>query len=231
MNLWYCVECGNYYFLEPKTKKDEDSQLQQCSLCKTMSIVPIHKLNLGNPEYNNDFLKSFTVGMQQEFPNLTFDDERPSYRPLNYLIPALNKTKHFVHIVTESIDGFFIGMLAPKFFESDIEIHIIVWHPQKIYPDLKRLMEHSVFIRGYERGIRPFARGIMVETISEAHQKLIILDGETAFYGSANATLDGWTRDGELIKFTNDIDEIQNLNREYFSKFIIKKHQFNTINH
>jgi len=189
-----------------------------------MSIVPLHTLSQVFPLNDNDVtLESFANRMEQEFPNLTFDDPRPGYRPLDYLIQSLNRTKHFIHIVTESIDGFFIGMLAMKYYESDIEIHIIVWHPQKMYPDLKRLMEHSVFIKGYERGVRPFARGILVETISEAHQKLIILDGCIAFYGSANTTLDGWTRLGELIRFTNDQEEIQNLNRNFFSSFVVKK--------
>ncbi len=224
MNIWYCVECGDYHFSEPKTKKDERGRLQQCSLCRTMSIVPLHRLGQVFPlDKDNMTLESFGNRMRQEFPNLTFDDPRPEYRPLNYLIQALNRTKHFIHIVTESIDGFFIGMLAMKYFESDIEIHVIVWHPQKMYPDLKRLMEHSVFIKGYERGVRPFARGILVETISEAHQKLIILDGCIAFYGSANTTLDGWTRPGELIRFTNDLEEIQNLNHNFFSTFVLKK--------
>ncbi len=224
MNIWYCVECGDYNFSEPKTRKDERGRLQQCSLCRTMSIVPLHRLGLGfSFEEDNLTLESFGNGMRQEFPNLTFDDLRPGYRPLNYLIQALNRTKHFVHIVTESIDGFFVGMLAMKYFESDIDIHVIVWHPQKMYPDLKRLMEHSVFIKGYERRVRPLARGILVETISEAHQKLIILDGCVAFYGSANTTLDGWTRPGELIRFTNDIEEIQDLNHNFFSTFVLKK--------
>ena len=225
MNIWYCVECGDYHFSEPKTKKDERGRLQQCSLCRTMSIIPLHKLGQEFPLYDDDdgSLESFARGMEQEFPNLTFDDQRPTYRPLNYLIQALNRTRHFIHIVTESIDGFFIGMLATKFFENDIEIHVIVWHPQKMYQDLKRLMDHSVFVKGYERGVRPFARGILVETISEAHQKLIILDGYTAFYGSANATLDGWTRPGELIRFTNDLNEVQNFNRKFFSAFVTKK--------
>jgi phosphatidylserine/phosphatidylglycerophosphate/cardiolipin synthase-like enzyme len=84
-------------------------------------------------------------------------------------------------------------------------------------------MEHSIFVKGYERGLRPFARGILVETISEAHQKLIVLDGCTAFYGSANLTLDGWTRSGELIRFTNDTNEVQNFNRKFFSSFVCKK--------
>jgi hypothetical protein len=225
MNIWYCVECGDYHFSEPKTKKDERGRLQQCPLCRTMSIIPVHELNQVFPlEEGDKTLESFAVTMEHEFPNTTFDDPRPTYRPLNYLIRALNKTNRFIHIVTESIDSFFIGMLAMKYFESDIEIHVIVWHPQKMYPDLKRLMEHSVFIKGYERGVRPLARGILVETISEAHQKLIILDGCIAFYGSANATLDGWTRPGELIRFTINPEEIQNLNRNFFSNFIVKKH-------
>jgi phosphatidylserine/phosphatidylglycerophosphate/cardiolipin synthase-like enzyme len=189
-----------------------------------MSIVPLHRMSRAFPLDDNDLtLESFAAQMVDEFPNLRFSDQRSVYRPLNYLIQALNKSQHFIHIATESIDVFFIGMLAMKYYESDIEIHIIVWHPQKIYPKLKRLMEHSIFMRGYEHGIRPFTRGILVETVSEAHQKLIVLDGRVAFYGSANTTLDGWTRSGELIQFTTDKGEIQNLNRDLFSNFVVKK--------
>ncbi len=193
-----------------------------------MSVLPIHKLEqVANLSDDDDgSLQVFVNNMKMEFSNLTFDDPRPQYRPLNYLIQALNRTRHFVHVVTESIDGFFIGLLATKFFDSDIEIHVIVWHPQKMYPDLKRLMEHSIFVKGYQRGLRPLARGILVETISEAHQKLIIFDGQVAFYGSANSTLDGWTRPGELIKFTTDLPEIRSLNRNYFSTFVVKKHGY-----
>ncbi len=224
MVIWYCVECGDYHYSEPQTEKDERGRLQKCSLCRTMSIIPLHRLGRIFPlDDNGVTLEAFCNQMLQEFPKLIFDDPRPQYRPLNYLIQAINRTKHFIHIVTESIDGFFIGMLSTKFFESDVDIHLIVWHPQKMYPDLKRLMEHSVFVKGYERGIRPFARGILVETIADAHQKLVILDGLVAFYGSANATLDGWTRQGELIKFTTDLDEIQELNRNFFADFIVKK--------
>src|SRR3990172_13386787 len=110
MNIWYCVECGDYHFAEPTTKKDERGRLQQCSLCRTMSIVPVHELNGVFPlERDDKTLESFAKRTRQEFANLTFDDSRPQYRPLNYLIQALNKTDHFIHIVTESIDGFFIG--------------------------------------------------------------------------------------------------------------------------
>lgn len=224
--IWYCCECGDYSFSVLRTPKDEDGRLQKCEMCGTMSVVPIHELRNDFSPYEDDdgSLLAFSRGMEQEFKNLVFDDPREVYRPLNYLIQSLNRTKHFIHIATESIDSFFIGMLSTKYFESDIEIHVIVWHPQKIYPDLKRLMEHSIFIKGYEHGIRPATRGITIETVSEAHQKLIILDGITAFYGSANATLDGWTRPGEMIRFTNNLDEIKNYNRVFFSPFIIKKH-------
>jgi len=229
MNIWYCVECGDYHFLEPNTKKTERGSLQVCPLCKTMSVLPLHKkpffrdsiLKLGSQDDGS--LSSFATSTQQEFPNLTFDDPRPQYRPLNYLIQCLNRTKDFIHIVTESIDSFFMGMLAMKYFESDIEIHVIVWHPQKMYPDLDRMMEHSIFVRAYERAFRPLTRGIRITTLSETHQKLIVLDGCFAFHGSANATFDGWSREGELIKFTTDINEIQDLNHKYFSKFVVKK--------
>ena len=50
-----------------------------------------------------------------------------------------------------------------------------------------------------------------------------ILDGITAFYGSVNATLDGWTRLGEMIRFTNDRGKIQSFNHTCFCPFVIKR--------
>ena len=224
MNIWYCVECGDYHYSQPNTVVDKLGRLQECSLCKTMSIVPLHEMSQAYPIGQDDItLDSFVRIMAHEFPNMTFDNPKAVYRPLNYLIQTLNRTEHFIHIVTESIDGFFLGMLSMKYFESDIDIHIIVWHPQRMYADLQRLMDHGIFVKGYEKAYRPITRGIFVETLSEAHQKLIVLDGCIAFYGSANATLDGWTREGELIKFTNNRAEIQKLNHDFFSKFVVKK--------
>lgn len=171
----------------------------------------------------NDRLQKFAAETRMEFPSMIFDDPRPQYRPLNYLIQALTKAEYFIHVATESIDGFFLGLLAMKYFEHDIEMRVMVWHPQKIYPDLKRLMDHSIIFKGYERRERPLARGILIATVSEVHQKLIIIDGCMAFKGSANATLDGWTRQGELIEFVNDSSSIRQLNRRYFAEFMARK--------
>jgi hypothetical protein len=171
----------------------------------------------------NDTLQAFAKETQTEFPSMRFDNARATYRPLNYLIKALNKAKYFIHVVTESIDGFFLGMLAMKHFEHDIEIRVIVWHPQRIYHDLKRLMDHSTILKGYEHRERPFARGILVATVSQVHQKLIIIDGCIAFKGSANATLDGWTRRGELIEFVIDPLDLRQLNKYYFADPMARK--------
>lgn len=224
MNIWYCDECGDYSFLQPNTPMDKYTKLQDCLICHTqLGIVPLHeKSSLFQPEKDVS-LESFALSMKKSMPNTTFDSIKPQNRPLNYFLRCLNRTKYFINIATESIDGFFLGMLATKVFDSDIEVHVIVWHPQKIYQDLRRLMDHAVFIRGYEKGVRPLMRGITIDTISEAHQKLIIIDGQIAFLGSANATLDGWTRSGEIIQFETDIDKIQNLNHTYFSTFTAKK--------
>jgi hypothetical protein len=214
-NIWYCVECGDYTFSEPQTETNERRNLWTCPVCQTMSVVKLDRLN--------DTLQAFAKETEAEFPSMRFDDSRPEYRPLNYLIQALNKAKYFIHVVTESIDGFFLGILAMKYFEHDIEMRVIVWHPQRIYQDLKRLMDHSIIFKGYEHRERPLARGILVATVSEAHQKLIVIDGCIAFKGSANATLDGWTRKGELIEFVTDPLDLRQLNRDYFAEFMARK--------
>ena len=189
----------------------------QCPICQNESMFLIES------DKKDIKLQRFAESMKQEFPRQLFDDPRPQYRPLNYYIQAFNMTRHFINITTESIDTFFLGMLAMKFYQSDIEIHVAVWHPQKIYPKLRRLMDHSIFLKQYKGAIRPFARGIKIDTISETHQKLIVLDGAIAFHGSMNASFDGWTRDGEMPRFETDRDEIESLNRTFFSKYMVKK--------
>lgn len=215
MTIWYCVECGDYYFSEPVTEKSGKGNLWVCPSCGTLSVLDINGQNRD--------LKKFVGALSEEFPSLRFDDSRPQYRPLNHLIEALTMGKHFIHVVTESIDKFFLGMLALKFYEKDIEIHILVWHPNKLYEDLSKLWKHSVLLKGYERGNRPFTRGIQIKTVSKAHQKMVIIDGQIAFKGSANATLDGWTEQGNIIEFSTDLNDIQILNRNYFSKYVLKK--------
>lgn len=215
MTLWYCVECGNYYFSEPQTRVNERHNIWTCPLCQTMSMVLM--------EGQNVELQTFVDETKTEFPSMRFDDDRPEYRPLNYLIQAMNKAKSFIHVVTESIDGFFLGMLAMKQFEPEIEIRVIVWHPQKRYEDLNRLMDHSIIFKGYEHRERPLARGILVATISEAHQKLVVVDGCIVFKGSANLTLDGWTREGEIIEFVTEQSDVRQLNEKYFVKFMARK--------
>jgi phosphatidylserine/phosphatidylglycerophosphate/cardiolipin synthase-like enzyme len=84
-------------------------------------------------------------------------------------------------------------------------------------------MDHSIIFKGYEHRERPLTRGIIVATVSEVHQKLIVVDGCMAFKGSANATLDGWTRKGELIEFVNDPLDLRQLNRYYFAEFMARK--------
>ena len=121
------------------------------------------------------------------------------------------------------MDNFFLGLLALKHFDCDIEERVIVWHPQKLYPDLKRLIETSTLVKGYERAERPLTRGIIIATISEAHQKLIVIDGRIAFKGSANPTLAGWTREGELVEFVTDPGEIRDLNENFFAVFMARK--------
>lgn len=215
MTVWYCCICGFYLFSEPKTNMNEKGNLWDCPFCKSItSIVKETGRNIG--------LRKFASDTLQDFPSRRFDDLRPQYRPLNYLITALGQARLFVHVATESIDNFFLGMLALKHFEQYLEQRVIVWHPQKMYTDIERLMSHSTFVKGYQHGERPFASGIVIATI-EAHQKLIIIDGCVAFKGSANATLDGWTREGEIVEFTTDKKDIWELNKTYFASFMAKK--------
>ncbi|GAH10746.1 unnamed protein product, partial [marine sediment metagenome] len=116
-----------------------------------------------------------------------------------------------------------LGLLSMKHFEPEMEERVILWHPRSMYEDLGNLMDHSTIVKGYQHGEYLLTRGLLVATISGAHQKLIVVDGSIAFKGSANATLDGWTKQGNLIEFVTDRQEIQRLNHLYFAKYLAKK--------
>lgn len=213
MNVRYCVECGDYSVSE---RYDNESDInRRCLVCNTDSVLPLH--------IQHTRLVTLANQMSKEFPNKRFLDERPQYRPLNYLIEALVHAKYFIHIVTESTDRFFLGMLALKFFDQDMQINVVVWHPNRIYQDLGWLWQHSRILKGYGTRERIFTTGIRIDAIPDAHQKFIIIDGCIAFEGSANASLVGWTKQGNSIRFTTDPKEIQLLNSTYFSAYMARK--------
>jgi hypothetical protein len=215
MNIEFCYECGDYYFPEvPRV----GNQLMRCSICNTPSVLPENIVNRK--------LVSLRKQMKEEFPEQRFLDDRPQYRPLNYLIEALSQAKYFINIVTESTDRFFLGVLSLKLIEKDIPINIVLWH-SKITQDLSWLWEHSRIIKGYgsKKSFkeREITTGIRVDMIRNAHQKFVFVDGIVAFEGSANATLHGWTQQGNSINFVIDPTMIQILNRRYFSRYTAKK--------
>lgn len=215
MRIWYCLECGHYVFSIPQQESRGLRGVWDCSVCQNSSVV-----ELGEPSVS---LLEFVSDTQTEWPSGRFNDPRPQYRPLNYLVEALSKASLFIHIATESIDGFFLGMLSLKYFEPEIEQRIILWHPRTMYQSLSHLMDHSRIVKGYKHRERPLARGLLVVTISRAHQKLIVVDGCIAFKGSANATLDGWTEQGNLIEFITDRQDIQELNQVYFAEYMARR--------
>ena len=139
MVTWYCVECGYYQSSQPDTERVES--LRTCPLCGTLSIVDLDRRNAG--------LQNLVQSWEMEFPSMRFDDPRPQYGPLNYLIQALAEARHFIHIAAESLDELFLGMLSLKFFEEDIDIKVILWHPQKLYRRLDRLWDSSIIMKGY----------------------------------------------------------------------------------
>ena len=120
MEIWYCLECGDYQLSVPRTRKSvlPGGTLWECDLCKTMSISKIDERNRA--------LRQFAKQMETEFPSRIFEDLRPQYRPLNYLIESVVEAKCFINIVAESIDKFFVGLLAPKLYQKDMAISIII---------------------------------------------------------------------------------------------------------
>jgi len=218
--IWYCMECGYYQFSKPENEGKElpGGILWTCPICQNLSLCDCNNRNVK--------LQNLVKGFADQFPQGRFVDPRPQYQPINFLIRALIEAKYFIHIAAESIDDFFLGMLAIKLLESpEMEIRVIVWHPQKIYQHLERLWDSSVIMKGFKNRERPFwIRGIILETIPEAHSKLIVVDGYIVFKGSANATLAGWSRgDKEIIEFSKNRPEIVDLNNQFFAKVMAHK--------
>ena len=211
MSVFYCDECGYYQFAEPKTKRGGRGTLWNCPLCNTMSIVYL--------DNQNKNLQKLAREWAHGFPRMRFSDRRVQYRPMNYLMEALVGAKHFINVATESMDSFFLGLLSLKFFEQDIEIKVILWHPQRLYETQKRLWDNSILLKDYRDRERFLMRGISIDIINEVHQKLIVIDGYLALKGSVNATLAGWSRRGENVEFTVDPDEVQELNTTLFAEF------------
>jgi hypothetical protein len=67
MTIWYCVECGDYQFSEPKSAKEilPRGSPRMCSLCKTPSII-----NLNN---TNAELHSLSKELEASFRSKRFD--------------------------------------------------------------------------------------------------------------------------------------------------------------
>jgi hypothetical protein len=214
--IWYCLDCGDYSFSPPKNKSSQLREVWVCDVCQMDGVVDLE----ATPNRN---LMALAKDIKAEWPSGRFDDDRPYYRPLNYLLKSLRLAKAFINVATESMDGFFLGMLALKQIEPDIEQRVIIWHPQHLYEDFGQLMDHSTIVKGYQRRENAIARGLLIATVSKAHQKLIIIDGCIAFKGSANASLDAWTGQGNLVEFVTDHEEIRKLNQRYFAKYMAKK--------
>ncbi|MFC1932619.1 hypothetical protein ACFLXU_03180 [Chloroflexota bacterium] len=213
--IWYCLECGNYSYEAPKV----ESTLRNvwiCDLCKADGVVDM-KINPSKE------LRSLIKDMEAAAPSGSFDDTRPYYRPLNYLLDALKLAKNFVNIATESMDAFFLGVLCLKQSEPEIEQRVMLWHPQRLYEDLGQLMNHSMVIKGFQKRENVISRGLLIATVSKAHQKLFVIDGVVAFKGSANASLDAWTDQGNIIDLVTNPISIQTLNRRYFASYMAKK--------
>jgi hypothetical protein len=214
--IWYCLECGDYSFSPPERQSSKLRGTWICDVCQLEGVVDLD----ATP---NRRLTAMARDIQDEWPSGRFDDDRPYYRPLNYLLKTLRLAKGFINVATESMDGFFLGVLALKQTEPDIEQRVIIWHPQRLYQDFGDLMDHSTIVKGYERRENYISRGLLIATVSRVHQKLFIIDGCIAFKGSANASLDAWTGQGNLIEFVTDPHDIQKLNRRYFARYMAKK--------
>ena len=208
MEILHCGECGDYTF---PISQNIPRKLSRCNNCKRKSVLI--------RDISNMPLEALAKQMNYEIENKRFIYALPQYRNFNYLLDALSKAKYFINITTESVDMFFLGMLALKFRQKDIEINIIIKHPPSINPDLDWIRPRSELIK------RDTTTGIRLITVPSINQKLVVLDGYLAFKGNTNASLHEWTKQDSSLKFVTNRDEIQSLNRQFFSSILANKIQ------
>ena len=98
-----------------------------------------------------------------------------------------------------------------------------------------KLISHRVGVRGLVTGVRSDTAEELMNNKDEApqfgchvfepgpdapHQKLIIVDGLLALYGSANLTHPSWRKTGrglEILEVVTDVAKVKELNNKYFA--------------
>ena len=120
---------------------------------------------------------------------------------------AIRKAKHFIHVVTTTIDKHFFSLLYYK-SKSDplVEVKLVI----KELGKMRGYIADLIYVSNLEN---------KVKVHEEAHQKLVIIDGVLAFKGSANLTEQGWRREGEIREIVAIPRIVEKLNERFFAGF------------
>jgi len=146
------------------------------------------------------------INIYEHFKNLPPEE----YPWFTFIVTSLARAEYFINIATAKIDGFFAGFLLGLSLMNYVNTKVVCWSlPFK--PELRDILVLTC-------GIDNFA---IYDLPGEVHQKLIIIDGLLALKGSANLTVAGWSRSGEIREIVTKFDEIVDMNKRYFAPFYV----------
>jgi PLD-like domain len=135
------------------------------------------------------------------------------------LLAALSRARNFVHLVSWGLSWDFIGMLALLSHRVPVRGVISGCDENKA-----RQIREAATYGGDHFDVRPLCPR---DSSSSPHQKIIIIDGLLALWGSANLTIQGWRQvdlGHEQIVVETRPEEVCELNNRYFSPIWSKLH-------
>jgi hypothetical protein len=139
----------------------------------------------------------------------------PDYPPVKGLLQGLNQAQCFVHLTSWGISHQFLGFL--KMAAQRVKVRGIVSLP----PDQAWLLPELECYKNEAPNLEIKAVCASSNRWDELpHQKLVVIDGLTAFRGSANLTQMAW-RKAEIgydeIEVITNVEEVSKLHNRYFS--------------
>ena len=152
---------------------------------------------------------------QQNKIHLTHPDARDKYTHLRALLQALASARCFVHFSTFGITPFMLGML--KVVAQRIPVLGVVAQAKGY--GLRNVLDS---IKHRDEALRLDLRLLVAEdhTVNLPHQKLVVIDGCLAFWGSANLNEQAWRKADEAlekIETLTDVQKVVDLNNRYFA--------------
>lgn len=219
-----CTGCGTLYpryGLNPDmdwhfTKIDDGYKLI-CRYCKKMYTkhnplraddVPLSEenFNVGIPKDSLRVVSTFAEVASKFYPFISEAEFRNcDFYPPSLLYKAVKQAKHFVHLLTRSVDSSMLDVLG----QTDIQVRGFISSTEGIN-NLSRLNHYNQ--GNWQKGLGFF---------QNIHTKLLVIDGVLAFKGSANLSEYAWrgafgNYPKDIIEIVIDPLEIARLNNLYF---------------